>query len=144
MGSWPSLLVVQKPQQVRLVADRRQARYVNAGKARSGQDNAYVAAGSSTGWGAVRQTRSVAANTTYRLTAWVRNSGNADHAYLGAKTTGGSVLNEVRHGRMTTGYHRVVVTFTSGTATTVVLHAGFYGPGTNAWQQLDDVSLVAV
>lgn len=113
---------------------------VNAGKSRSGLDNGWVATTSSTGWGALRQTVAVTANSTYRMTAWVRNSANFDNAYLGAKTTGFTVLNEIRHGK-SAGYTRYIVTFDTGSNASVVLHIGFYGPGTSAWEQIDDVML---
>lgn len=114
---------------------------VDAGKARRGQDNAWLAAGFSDSWGALKQNVAVVANTDYRFTVWVRNSGGFDYGYLGAKTSGYAVINEVRHGDMSSGYNRVIVTFNSGSNTTVVRHVGFYG--SNGWQQIDDASLVA-
>lgn len=116
---------------------------VNQGKARSGQDNAWIATGSGTGWGAIKQTISVAANTNYRLTVWVRNSANFDSAYFGVKTTGGAVLNEVRHGAAGS-YTAYTITFNSSSNTSVVVHTGYFGPGSSSWQQIDDWSLSAL
>ncbi|WP_431246497.1 choice-of-anchor Q domain-containing protein [Leifsonia xyli] len=112
---------------------------INAGKAHSGQDNGWIAT-SGTGWGALRQTVAVTANTNYRFTVWVRSSSNVNNAWLGAKTTGGAVLGELRHGQAG-GYTRYVVTFNSGSNTSVNLHVGLYGAGAGTWEQIDDAWL---
>jgi len=112
---------------------------VNAGKSHSGLNNGWIATSSSS-WGAVKQTINVSPSSTYRMTVWVRNSGNFSGAYLGAKSTTGSVLNEVNHGQAG-GYQRFIVTFDTGSNATVVLHIGFWGPGASAWEQIDDVTL---
>lgn len=78
------------------------------------------------------------------MTLWLRNSGGFDYGYVGVKTTGGAVLNEVRHGRNSGSYNRYVVTFNSGGNSQVVLMAGLWGPGSNVWEQLDNVTVVAV
>ena len=115
----------------------------NAGKARSGADNAWIWSGATTSWGAIRQTVTVTPNTTYRLTVHLRNSGTIGAGYTGAKTTGGTVLGEVRYGRAGV-YTRYVVTFASGANSTVRLHVGYYGVGSDAWVQVDDVSLTSI
>jgi hypothetical protein len=112
---------------------------VNAGKSRSGLDNGWIAT-SSANWGALRQTVTVTPNTNYRLVVWVRSSSNLDAGWLGAKTTGGAVLGEVRHGQAA-GYTRYVVSFNSGSNSSVRLHIGMYGAGTSTWEQIDDVVL---
>ncbi|WP_223694074.1 choice-of-anchor Q domain-containing protein [Leifsonia poae] len=71
---------------------------VAAGKSHSGADDGWVSSTTSTAWGALRQSVAVSANSTYRMTVWVRNSSNVDNAWLGAKTTSNTVLNEVHHG----------------------------------------------
>ncbi|KZE39470.1 choice-of-anchor Q domain-containing protein [Microbacterium sp. T32] len=112
---------------------------VNAGKARSGLDNGWIAT-SGTGWGALRQTVPVTPNATYRLIVWVRSSDNVNNAWVGAKTTTDAVIGELRHGQAT-GYARYVVSFTNGSATSLRLHAGLYGAGGGTWEQIDDVWL---
>lgn len=112
----------------------------NASKSRSGLDNGWTAT-SGTGWGALRQTVTVDTNSTYRMTVWVRSSANLNEAYLGAKTTSGTVINEVRHGASSAAYRRFIVTFTTGSNSAVALHVGFYGAGSSTWQQVDDVAL---
>jgi hypothetical protein len=116
---------------------------VSAGNAHSGLDNGWVASGTSTGWGAIKQTVAVAPNTDYRMTVWIRNSGNISAGYAGAKTTSWAVLGEVRFGTASayTGY---TINFNSGSNSSVVLHVGFWGPGSNAWAQIDDVSLTTI
>ncbi|WP_025156719.1 choice-of-anchor Q domain-containing protein [Leifsonia aquatica] len=112
---------------------------INAGKAHSGQDDGWIAT-SGTGWGALRQTVAVTPNTNYRFSVWVRTSAVVNNAWLGAKTTGGAVLGEVRHGQAG-AYTRYVVTFNSGANSTAVLHVGLWGAGTGTWEQVDDAWL---
>lgn len=112
----------------------------NAGKSRTGANNAWIAT-SGRSWNAIKQNVPVTANTNYTLSAWVRNSGNFTAGYFGVKTTGGSVIKEVQHGAAP-GYTQLTVNFNSGSNTTVVMHSGYIGPGSSSWQQLDDVTLV--
>ena len=112
---------------------------VNAGKAHSGLDNGWIAT-SGTAWGALRQTVPVTPNTTYRLTVWVRSSTGVNNAWIGAKTTTDAVIGEIRHGRAA-DYTRYVVSFTTGSQTSIRLHAGLYGAGGGTWEQIDDVWL---
>lgn len=113
---------------------------VNAGKARTGQDNAWIAT-TGTDWGALKQTVVVSANSTYRMTTWVKTSANDDNAWIGAKTTSGTVLGEIRHGASAAGYTRYLITFDTGSNTSVVLHIGYWGAGTTTFSQVDDVFL---
>ncbi|WP_446038013.1 choice-of-anchor Q domain-containing protein [Streptomyces sp. SID1121] len=114
---------------------------VAQGKAHTGQDNAWISSSGTTDWGGVKQTVGVTAGATYRLTVWVRNSGNIDHAWLGAKTTTGTVVNEISHGT-SPGWNRYVLTVKPGTATQLSVYAGYYGPsGVSTWQTVDDVTL---
>jgi hypothetical protein len=114
---------------------------VAAGKARSGSDNGWVANGGGTEWAALKQTVTVQPSSTYRLTVWVRSSAGIDHAWLGVKSTGGSAISEIRHGSSVGSYSRYVLTFTTGSNTSVVVHSGYWAPGSAAWQQIDDVAL---
>ncbi|MCU1441015.1 MAG: hypothetical protein JWP85_2012 [Rhodoglobus sp.] len=114
---------------------------VAAGKSHTGSDNGWIASTTSTSWGALHQTVAVTTNSTYRLTVWVRNSGNIDNAWLGVKTPGGTVISEIRSGKAPTTYSRYVVTFTTGANTSVVIHVGYWAPGATAWVQVDDVGL---
>jgi hypothetical protein len=112
---------------------------VNAGKAHTGLNNAWIAT-SGTGWGALHQTVTVTANSNYRLLVWVRSSSNLNNAWIGAKTVSASVLGEVKHG-YAAGHTRYIVTFNSGSNTSIVIHAGLWGAGSGTWEQIDDASL---
>src|SRR5690606_3485096 len=114
---------------------------VAAGKARSGSDNGWVANGGGTEWAALKQTVTVQPSSTYRLTVWVRSSAGLDPAWLGVQSTGGSAISEIRHGSSVGSYSRYVLTFTTGSNTSVVVHSGYWAPGSAAWQQIDDVAL---
>jgi hypothetical protein len=114
---------------------------VAAGKAHSGSDNGWIASTTATGWGALRQTVPVAAASTYRMTVYVKNSSNVNNAWISAKTTSGTVLNQIGHGTSGSGYTRYIVSFTTGTNTSVVLYVGYWGPGSSAYEQIDDVTL---
>ncbi|MFC8824145.1 choice-of-anchor Q domain-containing protein [Streptomyces sp. NPDC057137] len=114
---------------------------VAQGTAHTGQDNAWITSTDQTGWGAVKQNVPVVAGATYRLTAWVKNSGNIDHGWLGAKTAQGTVINEISHGG-SPDWTRFVLTVKPGTATQLSLYVGYYGPvGQSAWERIDDVTL---
>lgn len=113
-------------------------------KSRSGSNNGWLA-GSGSGWNAIKQQISVQANTSYRLSVWVRNSGNLANGagYFGVKTTGGAVVQEISYGSSGT-YTQLSLDFNSGSNTTLAIHCGYYGPGTASWEQVDDWSLTAI
>ena len=112
----------------------------NLGTARTGQDNAWIAT-NGTGWGALRQTVAVSANSTYRLTVWVHSSGNNDDGWVGVRSSSGTLLGEVHHGKADTAYARYIVTFSTGANTSVVAHIGLWGSGSGTWERIDDVTL---
>ncbi|MFF2522992.1 choice-of-anchor Q domain-containing protein [Streptomyces liangshanensis] len=114
---------------------------VAQGKAHTGSDNAWITSAGQTDWGGVKQIVNVTAGATYRLTVWVKNSGNIDHGWLGAKTTTGTVVNEISYGS-SPAWTRYVLTVKPGTATQLSLYAGYYGPsGVSTWQTIDDITL---
>ena len=88
----------------------------------------------------MRQTVTVSPNTNYRMTVWLRSSANLNAGWVGAKTLGGTVLGEVSHGQSGT-YTRYVVSFNSESSSSIQLHVGLYGAGSNTWEQIDDVTL---
>lgn len=112
---------------------------VNAGKSHTGLDNGWIA-GSSSSYGAIRQTITVSTNTNYRLVVWVKSSSNLNDGWLGVKTTSGTVLGELRQGQAA-AYTRYVVSFNSGSNSTVRLNIGMYGAGSSTWEQIDDIVL---
>lgn len=112
----------------------------SAGKSHSGADNGWITSGTATTWGALHQTVSVDPNSIYRITAWVRASSNFSDGYIGARTTGGALLNELKHSS-SPNYGRYLVDVSTGTNSSIVLQVGMYGPGANAWEQIDDISV---
>jgi lysophospholipase L1-like esterase len=112
-----------------------------AGKGRTGPNNGWIAT-SGTAWNAIKQSISVVPGTDYRMTAWVRNSGNFTAGYIGVKTSAGAVVNEVQHGAAAI-YTKYTVDFTAPAGqSTLLIHIGYWGPGLSSWEQIDDVSVV--
>jgi hypothetical protein len=113
---------------------------VNAGKARTGKNDAWLSS-SGTGYlGLVEQAVHVRKHTVYRYSIWIRNSQNIDSGVVGAKSLSGLILGEVRHG--TAGsYTHYIVTFNSGTNSSIVVFSGYWGPGPSAYEQFDDAAL---
>jgi len=108
------------------------------GFARSGENNAFVRA--SQGWNALTQPVVVRPERTYRLTAWVRSSQRAvPHGALGVRGPSG-VIAQTTFGHLA-DYTRLTVDFRSGSTTDIEVFAGFWGPGDDAWVQIDDMEL---
>jgi hypothetical protein len=113
---------------------------VNAGKSRTGLNDAWLS-GTGTGYfGAVQQAVAVKKHTIYRYSIWVRNGQNIDSGLVGVKTKAGDILNEVRHGTAA-NYTHYIVTFNSGSNSSVVVFSGYWGPGPSAYEQFDDATL---
>jgi S-formylglutathione hydrolase FrmB len=108
-----------------------------AGLARTGSGNGWVR--NSSGWNDLHQTISVAPNTTYTVSAWIRTSTNNTDGYVGLRTTGGQVVGETRYQRLD-NYTNVTTTVNSGSNTSLVFFAGLWANG-DKWAQIDDVSV---
>ena len=108
------------------------------GNAHWGANNGYIW-DDSTSWNAIAQMVAVQPNTTYALSAWVRNSLTGNDGFLSVDG-GSTILAETNLGSMP-GYTRVTVPFNSGANTSVRVRAGFWGQGTVQWLQLDDVTV---
>ena len=107
------------------------------GFARTGVGNGW--ARNTSGWNDLHQTITVAANTTYTVTAWIRTSANNTDGYVGLRTLGGQVLGERKFGNLP-GYTQLTVTVNSGANTSLVLYSGVWANG-DTWLQVDDVSV---
>src|SRR5690606_27765088 len=95
-----------------------------------------------TGWNDLHQTIAVIPNSTYRVTGWVRTSGNNTAGYFGLRTPGGQVLGERQFGNLG-GYTLLSVDVQTEPNTSAVrfgAHAATGGTG----RQTDDVSSVRV
>jgi hypothetical protein len=108
------------------------------GLAHTGTNNAFIRTASGR-WNAVTQLINVEANSTYRLRAWVRTSGNVTAGLVGARQPDtGTVLGMVGF-TATAGYQQVTDTFNSGPNTTVRIFIGYASPLADSWIQIDDV-----
>ncbi|GAA4249252.1 hypothetical protein GCM10022255_032510 [Dactylosporangium darangshiense] len=95
------------------------------------------------GWQDVHQTVPVTADTSYRLTGWLRTSPNSDNGFFGARGTDDVVISEA-HFVSVGPWTRFVVNFNSGNRTAVVVYGGVWTDHGDIWIQLDDYSLVKV
>jgi len=107
------------------------------GLARSGANNGWVR--NNTGWNDLHQTISVAPNTTYTVSAWIRTSANNNDGYMGLRTPGGQVVGETRFHSLG-NYTRVTATVNTGPHSTLVVFAGIWANG-DTWAQIDDVAV---
>jgi hypothetical protein len=108
-----------------------------AGLAHTGTGNGWVR--NASGWNDLHQTISVAPNTTYNVSAWIRTSANNNDGFLGLRTGGGQVVGEQRFTRLD-GYTKVSTTVNSGSHSSLVVYAGLWANG-DTWAQVDDVSV---
>ncbi|MEW2384019.1 DUF4185 domain-containing protein [Micromonospora sp. NPDC047707] len=108
------------------------------GLAHSGGNNAWLRAAG--GWHHVFQDVSVQPGRRYRLTGWLRTSGNATAGYFGVRTTTGRIVAERRYGPLPS-YQRLTVDADVGTLTTLQVFAGLWATGVGTWVQIDDVTL---
>jgi len=75
------------------------------------------------------------------VSGYLRTSLNSDNGFMGARTTGGTILSEVNYASIN-GWRRYTVTFNSGSNTSVDVYAGVWTNNGDIWIQLDDFSLV--
>ncbi len=109
------------------------------GFARTGSANGW--ARNTSGWNDLHQTISVAPNTTYTISGWVRTSANNGAGYFGLRTTGGAVVGE-QHFTNLAGYTRLAVTVNSGPHGSLVAFVGLWANG-DTWLQVDDVAIAS-
>jgi hypothetical protein len=105
----------------------------------TGANNGWVRT-SSTSWNAITQVISVTPSTNYTLTGWLTGSSNVAGGFFGVRTTGGTVISEAAFGSLPS-YTQKTVSFNSGSNTSVIVYAGFWGPGADSWIRVDDVSV---
>ena len=110
------------------------------GNAHSGTSNGWVR--NTTGWNDIEQTVTVAPNTDYTLTGWVRTSADNTAGYFGVRNLGGTVINEDEFNSLP-GYTELTVHLNTGNNTSVQVYGGEWALNQDTWAQLDDVSLTA-
>lgn len=115
---------------------------LNAGFAHTGKNDAWIR-DSTTNFNSITQVITVAPNTNYTLTAWIRNNfPSSSVGYIGVRNgTTTTVLQEQKFYNLPNYAQPTPVTFNSGSNSTVTLFVGFYGTGQDQDIQLDDVSL---
>ncbi|WGX94856.1 hypothetical protein [Nocardioides sp. L-11A] len=111
------------------------------GNARTGTGNGWVR--NTENWNDIHQTISVAPNTDYTLTGWVRTSASNDNGYFGVRTLDDSVISEKKFGRLNS-YTQLSVSFNSGDRTRVEVYGGVHPTWwRDTWAQFDDFSVTA-
>jgi hypothetical protein len=112
------------------------------GQQKSGANNAFIR-NYTYNWNALTQRVAVRPNTQYRLQGWFRTSGNYNSAHFGVRSGAtGAVVRQLRFGTFTLdGYQPQTIDFNSGNNTSLIVFAGFWGPGYNSLLQLDDINL---
>ncbi|MFI6389841.1 DUF4185 domain-containing protein [Nonomuraea sp. NPDC050540] len=93
------------------------------------------------GWHDLYQVVTVAPNTRYVMTGWLRTSANNDNGFFGVRDPGGAPFSETNF-RAVGSWTRYQVAFDSGPRTSVEVFAGIWTDNGDMWLQLDDVSLV--
>ncbi|WP_084959241.1 DUF4185 domain-containing protein [Thermoactinospora rubra] len=93
------------------------------------------------GWHDLHQAVTVAPNTTYTLTGWLRTSPNNDNGFFGVRDPGGLPFAEVNF-RAVNSWTRFTVRFNSGNRTSVEVFAGIWTDNGDMWLQHDDFALV--
>lgn len=91
------------------------------GKARSGQNNGWVAS-TGGGFSDLEQTFPVTPSSTYLATCYVNSSANFSDGSIGARTGGATRSSKTFPG--TSGYTQEMVSFNSGSNTAATLHIG--------------------
>ncbi|GGQ83254.1 hypothetical protein [Couchioplanes azureus] len=112
--------------------------------AHTGRDNSFVHTGRP-GWNAITQRIRVMPNRMYRMTAWVRTSGNFTSGVFGVRPiTGGTPAGSARFGEYAPPrYQPLVLDFNSGQNGELTAFIGYWSPGYDSWMQVDDVRIWA-
>lgn len=116
----------------------------NAGKARTGSNNAWLATNGSGWWSACVQRATVKPNTTYTFRVYARGSSNiGTNVWVGVRNTNGGNKRENVYSVSGSSYGQISSkTYTTGASETQVdVYVGFVGPSGSAWLQVDDASL---
>jgi hypothetical protein len=104
----------------------------------TGRNNAWIR--NRSGWNGMRQRLRLTPNRNYVIRAYVRTSSNFKEGYFGIRHANQAVLSEVKFGPKSQ-YQQLTVNFRTGNATEYNIFTGFWGPGEDAWVQVDNVSL---
>jgi hypothetical protein len=118
---------------------------VNRRLAHAGRNNAFIRT-AGTGWNAVTQRISVVPNRRYRMTAWVRTSGNFTSGVFGVRpVNSGTPWRSDTYGAFAPSpYQQIQLDFDSGPRGELSLFIGYWAPAYDSWVQIDDVSAWAL
>jgi len=118
------------------------------GLARKGQGNAWVR--NTTGWNAINRWYPVDSDSVYTVYAWLRLSPTLTDGYMSVRNDkenrpdrSFSVIRETRlvFDPSRPDYSPYQFDFYTGINTRVLLYVGLWGIGTDAWIQIDDISI---
>ncbi|AFY35469.1 hypothetical protein [Calothrix sp. PCC 7507] len=92
------------------------------------------------GWNGIRQRVKLQPNTQYKLTAYVRTSGNVTDGYFGVRDAQQKVFSEQKFGSLPR-YTPLTIQFRTGNESTYNIFTGFWALGQDSWVQVDDYRL---
>lgn len=108
------------------------------GTPHSGRGHARL--GEQAGWSRLTQSVTLAPNTRYHLTGWVRTQGRQRQGLFGVRDGGGTVLGQARFAQLP-DYTQLTVTFRTGSRGDVQVFTGLDADDARVSMDLDDVAL---
>ncbi|MEH2074799.1 MAG: hypothetical protein V7K57_10470 [Nostoc sp.] len=103
-----------------------------------GKNNAWMR--NASGWNGIRQRVRLQPNTQYKLTAYVRTSGNVTDGYFGVRDARQKVFSEIKFGSLPR-YTPLTLSFRTDSKTEYNIFTGFWALGQDSWVQVDDYRL---
>ena len=110
------------------------------GFAHTGDNNGWIRTDQS-GWSAYTQDVPVTPGTRYTFHGWFRSSASMDDGRFGVRDGSGNLLAEDRFGASGSYQEHSVTVTVPGGVHQLTVYAGFNGPGTDTWLQLDDIDV---
>jgi hypothetical protein len=120
------------------VAEGKAGIEVGRGFSFRGRNNAW--ARNAGGWNAIRQQVRLFKGVKYTLQGYVRTSSNVRDGYFGFRNAAGQVAFE-HHFSSRPKWVRMWVTFRPRTTGRHYVFAGIWGPGSDAWMRIDNLTL---
>ncbi|MDZ7962991.1 MAG: hypothetical protein RMY34_34885 [Aulosira sp. DedQUE10] len=111
---------------------------IGLGYSNGGKNNVWMR--NTSGWNGIRQRVRLQPNTQYKLTAYIRTSGNVTDGYFGVRDARQKVFSEIKFGSLPR-YTPLTLSFRTGNKTQYNIFTGFWALGQDSWVQVDDYSL---
>ncbi|BAY98914.1 hypothetical protein NIES37_28920 [Tolypothrix tenuis PCC 7101] len=111
---------------------------IGLGYSNRGKNNVWMR--NVSGWNGIRQRVRLQPNTQYKLTAYIRTSGNVTDGYFGVRDAQQKVFSEIKFGSLPR-YTPMTLSFRTGNETVYNIFTGFWALGQDSWVQVDDYSL---